>query len=169
MRNIFKPKIFVTAAVASILLSSCASIVSKTAYPVYIHTNPAGAEISIKNKKGIEVYKGQSPATVTLKSGSGFFSKAEYQVKLSSPGFAEKVVPINYKLNGWYFGNILIGGIIGMLIIDPATGAMWKLSDPVVDETLVSTTALSKTQPKLDIVDIKDVSKELKSRMVRMK
>jgi len=150
------------------LFSGCATIVSKTAYPVYIHTTPAGADISITDKKGKEVYKGQSPAHVKLNSGAGFFAKAEYQVKISSPGFTEKVVPINYKINGWYFGNLLLGGVIGMLIVDPATGAMWKIADPVVDETLVKSTATTSTNPTLNIVDIKDVSKEVKSQLVRV-
>lgn len=30
-------------------------------------------------------------------------------------------------MNGWYIGNLLFGGIIGLLIVDPATGAMWTL------------------------------------------
>jgi hypothetical protein len=34
-------------------------------------------------------------------------------------------------MDGWYIGNILFGGVIGFLIVDPATGAMWKLGDPV--------------------------------------
>lgn len=29
-------------------------------------------------------------------------------------GFEDKVVPINTTINGWYFGNILIGGAIGL-------------------------------------------------------
>ncbi len=152
----------------AVLFSSCASIVSKTSYPVSIRTNPAGASISITDKKGKEVYKGQSPATVTLKSGSGFFSKAEYQVKLSSNGFSEKIVPVNYKLNGWYFGNLLIGGLIGMLIVDPATGAMWKIQDPAIDETLAKSTDSASKTPVLNIVDINDVSKQIKSKLVRI-
>ena len=35
------------------------------------------------------------------------------------------------EVDSWYFGNILFGGLIGMLIIDPATGAMWKLPENV--------------------------------------
>jgi len=32
-------------------------------------------------------------------------------------------------MSGWYWGNILIGGLIGMLVVDPLTGAMYKLPD----------------------------------------
>ena len=34
-------------------------------------------------------------------------------------------------MDGWYAGNILIGGLLGLLIIDPATGSMWKLDESV--------------------------------------
>lgn len=167
MRKVFLKPIGL-AITSALLLSSCASIVSKSSYPVYIRTNPAGARVSITDKKGKEVYRGQSPASLTLKSGAGFFSKAEYQVKLSSAGFSEKVVPINFKLNGWYFGNVLFGGLLGMLVIDPATGAMWRIQDPVVDETLEKAVASVPASPTLSIVNIKDVSKDLKSRLVRI-
>src|SRR4051794_26213226 len=146
MRRIFAEKV-VFAITAVVLLSGCASIVSKSSSPVYIRTNPAGATVSITNKNGKEVFSGKCPTSVTLSTGAGFFSKAAYQVKLSSPGFSDKIVPVNYKLNGWYFGNILFGGAIGMLIIDPATGAMWKIQDPLVDETLDKATASQAVKP----------------------
>ena len=64
----------------SILLSSCASIVSKSSYPITINSAPSEAQIVIKDKKGVEIFSGQTPATLKLKSGSGFFGKARYQV-----------------------------------------------------------------------------------------
>jgi hypothetical protein len=152
--------------VASMLFSSCATIFGKSSYPVSINTNPAGANISITDKKGTEVYKGQSPTTVTLKSSSGYFSKAQYQVKLNSPGYAEQIVPINYKLNGWYFGNILIGGLIGMLIVDPATGAMYKLDTPAINVTLNKNSVVD--MPSLKILNISDLTPEMKKQLVQL-
>ena len=35
------------------------------------------------------------------------------------------VLEITPDFNGWYIGNILFGGLIGMIIVDPATGDMW--------------------------------------------
>ena len=167
MRQVFLKKAVLILAVP-ILFSSCATIFGKSSYPVSINTNPSGATVSVTDKKSKEVYKGTTPATVTLKSGAGFFSKAEYQVKLSSPGFDEQVIPVNYKLNGWYFGNILIGGVIGMLIVDPATGAMWKLDTPPINVTLAKSTA-SSTEPTLKIIDIKDVPESMKLSLVKLK
>ena len=150
------------------LFSSCATIFGHSSYPVSINSNPSGATVSITDKKGKEVYKGASPATVTLKSGAGFFGKAEYQVKISSTGYAEQIIPVNYKLNGWYFGNLLIGGVLGMLIVDPATGAMWKLDTPPINVTLSKSTASTET-PTLKIVDIASIPQNMKDKLVRVK
>lgn len=160
-------KTTVTVLSVAFLFSSCATIFGKSSYPISINTNPAGANISITDKNGIEVFKGQSPATVTLKSSSGYFSRARYQVKLSSPGHSEQTLPINYKLNGWYFGNILIGGLIGMLIIDPATGAMYKLDTPAINVTLQKENVTS--TPSLQIVNINDIPVSIKNQLVQIK
>lgn len=153
--------------IGSIILFSCATILSKSSYPVSINVNPNGANISITDKKGKEVFKGQSPTTITLKSGGGFFVKAEYQVKISANGYNEIIVPINYKLNGWYFGNLLLGGVIGMLIVDPATGSMWKLDTPPISVTLLKPTAM--IEPALRILAIDEVSDVVKANMVQIK
>lgn len=139
------------------LFSSCASIVSKSTYPLSINSSPSNSKISITDKKGKEIYLGNTPATVKLKAGAGFFSKAEYQVKFSSPGHDDKIVPITFKLDGWYFGNLLLGGVLGMLIIDPATGAMWKIETEFLNETLGKSTV--SIDPEMKIMNINDVPK----------
>ncbi|MDP1772701.1 MAG: hypothetical protein Q8L15_10490 [Methylobacter sp.] len=57
--------------VTALLLQGCASVLSNSAYPVLIDSEPGGAEFVIKNLNGIEVAHGQTPATVTLESGAG--------------------------------------------------------------------------------------------------
>jgi hypothetical protein len=151
---------------AATLFTSCATIVSKTSYPLTVNSNPVGAAVTITNKKGIEVYKGVSPATVSLKSGAGYFSKAEYQVKISSPGYSEQVIPVTSTLKGWYFGNFLFGGLIGFLVVDPVSGAMWKLNTVPIS---VSLTPFSTTAPTLTIMDIANVPDNMKNDLVRIK
>lgn len=125
-------------ALAAILLftTSCASIVSKSNYPVTLHSYPSEAKVTITDKKGEVVYSGQTPAQVKLKSGAGFFSKAHYDVTFEKEGYATSQVPVEFKLDGWYFGNILFGGFIGLLIVDPATGAMYKLDTEIIEHNL---------------------------------
>lgn len=150
------------------LLSGCASIVSKTFYPIYVRTNPSNASVVITDKTGKEVFKGESPTTVYLKSGAGFFTRAEYQVRIGAPGYNEQTIPVTYKINGWYWGNILIGGLIGMLIVDPATGAMWKLATPPLDITLNKATA-SEGAPALKILTPEEVPPYLKGNLIPIK
>ena len=153
-------------AISSILLlSSCASIVSKSSWPITINSSPSEAKISIKDKKGIEIYTGNTPATLKLKSGAGFFSKARYQVTFEKVGYDKKVVPVEFKLNGWYFGNIIFGGPIGLLIVDPATGAMFKLETEFLNETLSKSVANVDTK-ELKLLDINNIPAEWKKHLI---
>jgi hypothetical protein len=90
-------------------------------------SNPARATVIITEKFGHQVFRGKTPLVTKLRSGAGFFSKESYTVTISLPGYQTKEIHVECKLNGWYFGNIFFGGVIGMLIVDPATGAMYKL------------------------------------------
>jgi len=145
--------------------SSCASIVSKSTYPLSINSSPTNAKVSITDKKGKEIYFGNTPVNVKLKAGAGFFSKAEYQVKFSSPGYDERIVPIKFKLDYWYFGNFW-GNVVGMLIIDPATGAMWKIKTTFINEILSKSTV--SIDPEMKILNINEVPENWKTYMVRV-
>src|SRR5262245_56247232 len=118
--NILALSIVITALVLS---SSCASIVSHTKWTIAIESKPEGVHVSIRNKNGFEIFSGHTPAVTQLRSGSGFFGKESYVVTLTHKGGEQRKINVECKLNGWYFGNIVFGGLIGLLIVDPATGA----------------------------------------------
>lgn len=120
--------------------TDCATIVSKSSWPFSVDSDPRGADILITNKKGQQVYTGHTPAAFTLKSGAGYFSKEIYTIRISKEGYTPKEFEVTGKLNGWYIGNIVFGAFIGFLIIDPITGAMWKLDTTGLDETLEKST-----------------------------
>lgn len=82
-------------------------------------------------------------------------------------GYTTKEIIVSAKLNGWYFGNIFFGGVIGMLIVDPLTGAMWKISERAVYASLEQVGATSVT-PALTIIDIKDVPETMKKDLIRL-
>ena len=44
-------------------------------------------------------------------------------------GYPRQGGTVDTELSGWYLGNFLFGEVIGLLIIDPATGAMWRLPE----------------------------------------
>lgn len=151
--------------------ASCASIVSKTSYPVTVDSSPRGADVTITNRRGNQVFSGKTPALVKLKSGAGFFTNATYAIKISKEGFTSKTVELRATLNGWYFGNLVFGGLIGLLIVDPATGAMYKLKQTDVNETLQNDakTASATEMPKLRIYDINEIPESWKNKLVAIK
>ncbi|EJM09483.1 hypothetical protein PMI22_06085 [Pseudomonas sp. GM21] len=122
----------ITAAFAAILsLHGCASIVGETEYPVAVMSAPEGASFEIRNRSGQIVHTGNAPSTVTLKSGKGYFSGQTYTLLFKKEGYSDKTVTLDSDISGWYWGNFLIGGLIGLLIVDPVTGAMYKLPESI--------------------------------------
>lgn len=113
----------------SCLLTSCASIVSKSSYSVTFDSAPTGADITVRDEKGQIVHSGRAPTAVTLDASDGYFSRGRYEVEATLPGYNPASTQVSAKLDGWYWGNILFGGLIGMLIVDPLTGAMWRLPE----------------------------------------
>lgn len=154
--------------VCSICFFGCATVVSKSSYPLLIRTEPKEATVTITDKKGKEIYKDVTDKLVTLKTSNGYFSKAEYQIKVSSPGYADQTVSVTYKLNGWYLGNLVIGGHLGLLIIDPLSGAMWKPDTKDVDVRLRRTNAVTQI-PTLNIKDINSLSEKEKQGLIQLK
>lgn len=159
MKKLLNCLLGITMAAAVLLNSGCATIFGHSNYQVSVNSNPPGSTITITDKKGVEVYKGTTPATVTLKSSAGYFAKGEYQIKFQMAGYDEKVVTVNSRLNGWYFGNLFIGGVVGMLIIDPASGAMYKIDQTEVNEKLQQTAQHAQASTELQIIDINSLPK----------
>lgn len=46
-------------------------------------------------------------------------------------GYAPQELTVTGTVSGWYIGNVLFGGLIGMLAVDPVTGAMYVFPDSV--------------------------------------
>lgn len=114
-------------------LTACASIVSKSQWPVTIQSNPSGAKCVVSKANGVSMQTGEAPMTITLPSSQGYFSKAQYKVACQKEGYQPAESAFEGQISGWYLGgNLVFGGLIGWLIVDPATGSMWKL-----DETMV--------------------------------
>ncbi|MEI7504401.1 MAG: hypothetical protein WCJ61_14070 [Paludibacter sp.] len=153
------------------IFTSCASIVSSGSWPLTVKSNPVGAKLEISNRHGISIFNGQTPATILLKSGSGYFTSESYVVKLTLDGYAEKTIPVNCTLNGWYLGNIIFGGLIGILIVDPATGAMYRLETNYIDENLIanSTKTTTNKEQTLKIMNINDLSQNQRNHLVSIK
>ena len=114
-------------AIAVLCFSGCASIVSRSNYNIPIHSN-ASTRVEIHNR-GEYVTTVYAPTTLSLSSKSAFFVPAKYTFTFKRDGYGEVVKTRSAYLNGWYIGNVVFGGVLGILIVDPATGAMWRLDE----------------------------------------
>jgi hypothetical protein len=135
MRN----KIISCSFVLTLLMSSCATIVSGSKQNVRFSSNPSTASVFID-----EVEVGKTPFEIKLARISS------HSVVLKLDGYQTYQTRLTKSFNGWYIGNILIGGIIG-LIIDPITGAMYNLTPDQVDAQMNKGTAFKSNGKDVNI------------------
>ena len=116
--------------VALVIFSSgCASIVSGSSQKVSISSSPE-ANVVIFDKANVKVWNSSTPTITYLNKGDGFFGGASYRIEITKEGYEKQTINISSSLSGWYLaGNFVFGGLIGWIIVDPLTGAMWTL-DP---------------------------------------
>lgn len=123
-------RIISCALICSILAASgCASIASGTDQNITVTAVPQATIEIASFEAGQLYYSGGSPAIVVLPRNR------TYTVLVRASGYRDVSFSIGRRLNGWYFGNILVGWIAGF-IIDALTGAMWKLEPAVISVTL---------------------------------
>ena len=147
-------------------LAGCASIISGGDQALQISSTPPGAQVKIYDYQGAIIFNQQTtPFKALLKRSAGYFRSQQYKLVIEKEGYRTKEVEIKSKLNGWYIGNILLGGLIGMLIVDPATGAMWTLNPQEVNVELEGKQAFLKQKEGLLIVLKENVPQNLIEKM----
>ena len=153
-------KIILASAIA-LSLTGCASIFKGSTQPVTIMSVPDGATVTIANRAGMVIHSGVTPATVTLKRGAGYFKSEQYAIVIKKEGYATRQMTITGNVNGWYFGNIVFGGLIGMLAVDPATGAMYSFPESVSTTLEQQTKQTADAGNSLTIMSTDAVPKDL--------
>jgi hypothetical protein len=137
----------ITMAAVLLATTGCASIISGGSQDISFNSDPTGASLTVYDWNNLVVFESRTPANVTLDRGAGFFEGARYTVEVASEGYETATVRITPKMNGWYIGgNFLIGGLIGWLIIDPISGAMWNLSPDQINTNLASEVGLQEVE-----------------------
>ncbi|MCI0511534.1 hypothetical protein C8E00_106126 [Chromohalobacter marismortui] len=154
-------------AAGMVSLSGCASIVGDKDQQVTINSTPSQAQVVITDETNKDIFQGETPTTVTLKKADGsYFGGKHYSVTLRKDGYESRTIAISSSPNGWYIGgNLVFGGLIGWLIVDPLTGAMYTLSPNEIHPTLGESVAQREGAQELNLVLIKDVPDELRSNM----
>lgn len=149
--------------VAALSLSGCASIISGKTQTMTFQSTPELSDITILNRDGKKIHVGKAPVTVSLNRGAGFFVPERYTVIFEKEGYEKKEIKVTSSVNGWYVGNILFGGILGLLIIDPATGAMYSLNTKDTNVVLndLNKDKLQANAQSLTILSTHEVSNEV--------
>jgi hypothetical protein len=124
---------------AAVAMTGCASIIKGGGPESFtVRSQPPGADVRITAMPtGETVATGRTPMTAMLPKSRGFFQGTKFKVEVQLPGFHPHETVLDTNVSGWYIaGNIVFGGLIGWLIVDPATGAMWTLSSDAIDVPL---------------------------------
>lgn len=107
------------------ILTGCASIMNGTKQSLGISSIPSGANVTVDGKS-----EGTSPVLVQLSR------KKSHLIKIEMAGFEPFELYTKRKYSGWVWGNILLGGIIG-IAVDTATGAIYKITPTKVNGSLI--------------------------------
>lgn len=113
-----------------LFVTGCASIVSKSNYRLRVASSEDNVLVKIYSEgEQKPLMNVRAPTTITLSAGDGMFVPAKYKFVFTKEGFKDSEVHIKAEFDPWYLGNIGFGGLIGALIVDPLTGAMWMFDE----------------------------------------
>ncbi len=108
---------------ALLLVSGCASIISGTTQEVAVNSSPDGATCDIM-RDGVRVQRVVTPASAIVQR-----TNQSLLVSCTKPGYQAATATNPSGLEPWVFGNLLAGGVIG-LVVDLSTGADNKYASP---------------------------------------
>lgn len=97
-----------------LMLGSCSTIVTGPTQTLTFNSTPTGATVSISGK-----VIGITPITVTLEK------QTNQMLTFQKEGYKTYTTPLVTTVNEWFFGNILIGGLLGSTT-DAASGSIHK-------------------------------------------
>ena len=103
------------------LLASCATIVNTPVQHVTIDSNPSGAIVKVNG----HILKGIRTPTSILVSR---WTRPTITIELA--GYKPYTYRVEGQLSGWFWGNILLGGLVGMTV-DVISGSIYELDDSV--------------------------------------
>lgn len=103
-----------------LVYTSCATIVASGPDNVPVSTNPNGARVYVDGN-----LVGQTPTTISLNR------KSEGIIRLELDGYEPVTIDRDKVLNGWFLGNVILGGLVGVAI-DLITSNQGKYSEQAV-------------------------------------
>lgn len=117
---------------AVLAVVGCASIMNSSMQEVSFSSIPSRATVTINGE-----HKGLTPLVADLKR------KNNHNVVIELQGYEPYEVVMKRATSGWMWGNLVFGGIIG-IIIDARNGAMYKLEPAAIEANLTKAATSSK-------------------------
>jgi hypothetical protein len=118
-----------TISIFLLFTQACGTIMQGTTQQVGISSNPSNASVTINGQN-----HGNTPMIIDLKR------KDAHMVKIELDGYQPYETNLTRSTSGWVWGNIVFGGLIG-LVVDASAGGMYKLTPEQIDSELRSAQA----------------------------
>ena len=111
---------FFILSIATFLTSGCATLLKGSSQGVTVKTEPPGAICELSKKgKSIGIVN-PTPGTIQLGKGA-----TALDVGCKKSGYFDSNATMTSSLQGWTFGNLILGGIVG-LVVDASSGAAYQ-------------------------------------------
>jgi len=142
------------------LTAGCASIIHGSRQDVRVTSVPSGAVVRVNLNNQATT----TPGVLTLNR-----KEIGYVLTFEKQGYKPVEVSLRRTVDGWLFGNILFGGLVG-IVIDFASGSAYKLTPDEVSTVLTQMNVSMKNMRKGDllvVVDLERLPKQARERIAR--
>lgn len=108
----------------TVSLVACGSIMHGTKQQIGVSSSPTSARVLVN---GVEL--GVTPLVADLSR------KGPHLITVRADGYEPHEIALTRSVSGWVWGNLVFGGLIG-LVVDASTGGMYKLAPEHVSAEL---------------------------------
>lgn len=151
---------FISIGVIAILAAGCASIIHGSRQDIRVTSNPSGAVVRVNLNNQATT----TPGILTLNR-----KEIGYVLTFEKQGYKPVEVSLRRTVDGWLFGNIIFGGLVG-IVIDFASGSAYKLTPDEVNTVLGQRGASlrdGKGGDLLVVVDLERLPKRAREKIAR--
>lgn len=120
----------------ALILSGCASIFNGGPRKIPVDSAPTGVTVSIYDRSGALISTQKTPFVAILPIKYKYFRGQSYRLVFEMPGYKKSETELHSTVSTWYLGNVIFGGLIGLIIVDPITGAMFNLDPEKIEQKL---------------------------------
>lgn len=132
MNKIFKGTLFLT---TLLILNGCATIMTGSSQPITINSDVPNSKVYVDG-----AYTGQTPLILDHLS-----TKTNHTFRIEAEGYTPVTEVLKREASGWVWGNLLLGGPIG-LGIDFGTGGLYIFKKDNIHGHLVKIENLKPTK-----------------------